>query len=862
MNWEWSKNMNRFTSTIRLSIAFLLLCPFIASGQSRDSIKVVAGKQYDRSWINEWLWGKHYRKEWATPVTMPLFFLDTAAGGLRPYEAGGGRQTKTLHLRNTNDKEYVLRSIDKRFGKALPDIYRGSFVEKILNDQVSIGHPYSAITISPMAEAAGIFHTNPTIGYVPRQQRLDSFNVEFGNTLYLFEQLPDENWQEAPNFANAKNIIGTEKMLQKIFEDNDNVVNQRAFVRARLFDMFIGDWGRHEDQWRWGLAEEGKPNIYEPIPRDRDQAYTKFDGFLLKPMMKLAGINHLQSFGPKIRDIKRFNYPARNLDRKFANEPTLDDWVTTAKDLQNRLTDQVIENAVHRLPPEVYPISGEEIITKLKSRRDRLVEIAKKYYYFLAKKVDVVGSDKNEFFQVRRMDGDKTEVNVYKITKDGEVKSTPIYSRVFDNTQTKEIRLFGLKGNDVFRVDGDVFRGTKVRIIGGPDNDSIINTAKVQKGRHRTEIYDSRRNVITTTGNTELHYTRDTALYGYHYDTYTPDKSGLKPSILYSNEDRFYVSLGYMVRKNQWRKYPFAYEHGVYLHYSISQAAFSLTYKGIINQLIGKWSLSLNANWDAIRWTNFYGLGNETKFETTDRNFYRMRSKEYSAGVGLFRNLGKFQFLSFSTFYQNIKVIDDPERFIAQKINPPKNLYGAKDFIGLQADYNYTKLNDPVVPTNGVDFFATAVAVQNLRADSSFANVSANFDKYFQLSRKFVLVIRGGAATLTGRPEFYQYNWIGGSQRLRGYKRNRFFGKSAVNNNNELQWINNFRSRIFNGKAGLVAFYDIGRVWMPDEQSSKWHPGWGGGILLAPFNKFSLSFTYGMSPELNLFHIRFNRIFL
>jgi hypothetical protein len=79
-------------------------------------------------------------------------------------------------------------------------------------------------------------------------------------------------------------------------------------------------------------------------------------------------------------------------------------------------------------------------------------------------------------------------------------------------------------------VDGDVFRGTKVRIIG---RDLIMTpsliTQKVQKGRHRTEIYDSRGNVITTTGNTELHYTRDTSLYGYHYDTYTPDKSGLKP---------------------------------------------------------------------------------------------------------------------------------------------------------------------------------------------------------------------------------------------------------------------------------------------------------------------------------------------
>jgi hypothetical protein len=38
-----------------------------------------------------------------------------------------------------------------------------------------------------------------------------------------------------------------------------------------------GDWLRRE-----------RPNIYEPIPRDRDQAYTKFDGFLLKPMMKLS----------------------------------------------------------------------------------------------------------------------------------------------------------------------------------------------------------------------------------------------------------------------------------------------------------------------------------------------------------------------------------------------------------------------------------------------------------------------------------------------------------------------------------------------------------------------------------------------
>jgi hypothetical protein len=82
-------------------------------------------------------------------------YLDTAAGGLTPSQAGGGRQSRSLHLQTDNHKQYVLRSIDKSFGRAIPEIYQGTYIETILNDQVSIGHPYAAVTISPMAEAGG-----------------------------------------------------------------------------------------------------------------------------------------------------------------------------------------------------------------------------------------------------------------------------------------------------------------------------------------------------------------------------------------------------------------------------------------------------------------------------------------------------------------------------------------------------------------------------------------------------------------------------------------------------------------------------------------------------------------------------------
>src|SRR5215210_3571482 len=87
-------------------------------------VTVTAGSQYGTSSMHQRLWGNHYRKDWNTPVKVKTFYLDTAAGGLTPYQAGGGRQSKTLRLHNPQGREYVLRSIDKTFGRALPDIYQ------------------------------------------------------------------------------------------------------------------------------------------------------------------------------------------------------------------------------------------------------------------------------------------------------------------------------------------------------------------------------------------------------------------------------------------------------------------------------------------------------------------------------------------------------------------------------------------------------------------------------------------------------------------------------------------------------------------------------------------------------------------
>ena len=159
-----------------------------------------------------------------------------------------------------------------------------------------MSHPYSALGVPLMAQAAGIPHTYPQYLWVPKQPSLDSLNKKYGDKLYLFEQRPAGDWSNADNLGNFKKFIGSDELLDKMYRDNGVQVDQLAFAKARLFDMLTGDWDRHWDQWKWGMIEKGDQKIYEPIPTDRDQAFFKDNGVLLKTVISAAGQKYLQPF--------------------------------------------------------------------------------------------------------------------------------------------------------------------------------------------------------------------------------------------------------------------------------------------------------------------------------------------------------------------------------------------------------------------------------------------------------------------------------------------------------------------------------------------------------------------------------------
>ncbi len=850
----------------KICFLYFLFIPYacLAQDESADTFAyktIRAGAEYKKSNFHQWLWGRNRRREWTTPVTVPVLWLDKEKEKLIPYKKGGGNESKTLRLKSTGGKEYTLHSINKsRSDVVLPD-FKNTFVQDIINDGISMSYPYGAFALPVMENAAGIYHSIPRMVYVPRQPALDSFNDQFGNNLYLLEQRLDGDWSDADNLGNFVDFDAPEDLVARIQNDNSVKLMQFEFIKARLFDMLIADWDRHEDNWRWGTRDTSGVAVYYPVPRDRDQAFYTHNGVLIDRVLSAAGLSYMQNFNYDIPDIWRLNFEEGSMDRFFSNEMTKEDWIHAAKSLQQLIADSVIQSSVEQLPPEIFKISGDELIKKLIARREKLVKYAIEYYLFLAQEVEVTGSRNREYFEVKRINPSQTVMKVFGIDSFGQKMAAPFYSRTFNTSETKEVRIYGIDGNDVYAINGTANK-MRVQIIGGPSRDSITET----DGTKRNHVYDDEENILQTKY-ARLHIKNDSSIHAYEYDSYNYNSSGFAPSIFFNNQDRLYVGFGYGFKKYGWRRKPYATKQLIDVHYSLSQNAFSSSYTALYPQLFAKWNLAFSANYDAIRWTNFYGLGNETSSETADKNFYRIRTREWLAKAGINKNFGKSNF-SINAFFQSVKILNDTDRFVVKIFVPfDTDALENNNYAGAQFAYTYLNVDDSIVPLKGISFSGEANYISNLSHGEFFQKYSGKLQLYIPLFDKFSMAIRNGGAAIIGdgaitnSAEFYEHAILGGPENMRGFRRERFWGKTAFFNSNELRYITNVRTHFLNAKAGLLVFFDDGKVWIPNENSTTLHTAYGCGIMFAPFNLFSGTITYGRSGESSLIQFRINKLF-
>lgn len=441
-----------------------------------DSVLATAGRHYNRhSGFYCLFLGRHYRRVWAAPVRVPVLDLATAApGGLRPGKMGGGYQSISMTLEGSQNREYALRALDKEPSKTLPKVIRPTFVLNVVRDATSAAIPYGALTVPPLARAAGVPHTRPRMVYVrPDETSLGTSSELFRGKIALLEEKYDALASRTPDLAGAVDFDGGETMLKQVYRHPAHYIDQPAFLRARLLDVWLGDWDRHEGQWSWAEFHEAGGRVrYLGIPKDRDQVYFRFDDGLIPWLAARPFIApQFQTFRNEYNNIDGLVYQARFIDQRSLSAMTRADFRRTALDLQRRLPDSVIERALRRLPPAVYALEGARLGAALRARRATLPQAADAYYLTLARSPTLGGTAQAERFVVHRY-ADSTTVRVFYSAK--QARDSLYFRRTFFRHETKCISLDGLGGDDIFEVTTTGHaRPMQLHLYGGEGRDQL-----------------------------------------------------------------------------------------------------------------------------------------------------------------------------------------------------------------------------------------------------------------------------------------------------------------------------------------------------------------------------------------------------
>jgi len=846
----------------------------VVATQLPDSIEVVASEQYNISESGYKWMGENYREVWETQVKAPVFDIGTKKGGLKIVKRGGGQQTFSLRLEDKNGRQYVLRSIDKYVEGAVPEELHKTFAVDLVQDQISASNPYAAPVVAILAEYANIFHTNPEVVYVPNDQHLGIYRRDVAGKLFLFEERPDDDRSDVASFGHSKNIISTEDVLGKMIESPGHFVDEDAVLRARLFDIVINDWDRHEDQWRWAGFERNGQTVYKPIPRDRDQAFFVNEGIIPWIAARKWLLPKIQGFEEYTENMEGQSFNARYFDRSLLTQSSWDEWQRQIDSLRVLLTPEKIDSAMHAFPREVYPVCGPKTTRILKARLENLEPMARKLYLSLKKEVSIPGTEESDYFEIMALADTLLQISGYELKKNGQ-KGRRFYHRTFYVSETRKIHLYGLGGDDRFEVQGNHPSKNELNIIGGKNKDKIISGEELRC--KNIAVYDKKNTEISQelSGRLKSRYDPEALEYDrehFEYDVVYPGVfSGYNP------DDGIFVGGGPVFTKySRYRQQ----RYEILGNYAVATNAFNLYFGAQQSFPLRRVEINFITRYNSPEYAgNYFGMGNETEWEVprSEKEFYRLRMSRFYTELDFIKWLDddKMHKAGPGLFYSFADAEQTTGRFIARLENglTEKEL-AAHAYAGAYFKYELNTLSgmerkteeefagSNTFPTRGMHLNTRVGYFAGLNEETDqFLKVSGDWVTYLSFSQRprVLYALRVGGEKLFGDYAFHEAAMLGRAENLRGYRETRFYGDASLYLNAEVRIrMKQFQTYLLNGTAGVLLFNDTGRVWFDNENSKKWHNGTGLGLWFSPFDMAVVSISYAASHDDQLFNFSVN----
>jgi hypothetical protein len=810
-----------------------------------DTVLVAPGAQYRAGPLYRAFMGSGYRDLWITPVRVPVADLDEYAGGLTPVRVGGGMTTRTLHLDGADGRRYVFRSVDKEPADLLED-FIGTPIEAILRDQVSSFNPSGALVVASLLEAVGVLHVTPRLVVVPDDPRLGEFREEFAGMLALYEERPDDPPPGSAAFAGAQEIVQADRLFEILEEDPRHRVASRELLRGRLVDLIVGDRDRSTNNHLWGRFADGTGGyLWRPIPRDRDQAFVRFDGFLKGLARNYE--TRLVTFGDEYSSIVGLTRNAWDIDRSFLNDISRTDWLETVQEVKDLLTDDVIDRAVRELPAGHYEVLTRDLTRALRARRDRLDEAAEEFYRVVFRYADVHASDSSETVAVERAADGSLHVRI---------ESTGAGARTFERTfapdQTREVRLYLYGGDDVVTVTGDARDLIRLRVIGGGGRDRFVDRSTT--GPAANSFYDNGEATEVESGPGTRWYRRAVSRpFSWHEEERTLDWGHSwipDPRFGYDADRGFVLSAGLTYNRYGFLRSPYSSQVGLRVGWSFGLQEPLLEYRHYFRDVVGGSDLRFEFRWSGMEILDFYGLGNESA-PAGPTSFHRIPHKQIVMSTMIGFGDGESRQLSVGPVLQYLSTDTTGTSSYLRAVQP----YGSGRFgqIGLRAAFELDGRDRQGTPSRGyaleggATYFPEYMNVERGEFGEAHAQAAAYVSPP---GGNPTLALRAQGKKLWGTYPFAESAFLGGATSLRGVHEQRYAGDASVLGSVELRVDVARILFIVPTDFGLIGLADIGRVFLDGEQSNEWHSGFGGGIWLAPLRRSStVHFTVARAEQ-------------
>jgi hypothetical protein len=809
--------------SLALAASTLLPPPSAAAQETR----IAPRASYDADPAKAWFLGDDYRDLWTAPILVPTIDLSRFAGGLTPIRRGGGRQTISLHLRGADGREYTFRSVDKRPAQAQHPDLRGAALAKLIQDQVSSTFPAGNLVAARLSEAAGVLTPQPALFVMPDDPILGEFREEFAGMLGTIEERPNEGEGGSVGFGGFTRIVSTDRMLESLREEPTHVVDARGFLHARLFDLFLGDWDRHGDQWRWARIDTPTGSTWVPIARDRDYAFADYEGVAMD-LVRLAVPNAVR-FRADVEEVDGLVMNAETLDRELLGWLTRTDWEATVTGLQARLTDEAIDAAITAMPPEYQALRGAELASHLRARRDALPTAAGDFYERMARLVELRLTDGPDDVIVERLTDGRVRVEART------AGTATVRARTFEPDDTREIRVDLRGGDDRAHLGGAARRGIRVRVIGGAGEDEMVDASDVAGGGRWTTLHDDDPEDRLRGGRATLIDRRP-----YHEPRGEPrglvripisdfgTRTSLMPIIGHSTTRG--ATFGGSVTRTTYafRHYPFARRITLSARYAPRWSALAVDAAARFESPTGRVGTRATVRASGIDFVRFYGFGNGSPEPTTRREAVTRLERYAGAGEVVVRS-GAFEG-GFGPVLERVRPRPEPGSIVREE-----RPLGWDGWSALGADLRAGFRRGLAIGDS-----ATVLVTGGAGLRTPFRAV----DPYGTIRGSGALTVSFGSAWTHaeaavhgawGAYPFFDAAFVGGRNTLRGFAEDRFAGDAMTRARLETGVDVGRLPVLMNWRTSLFALADIGRVFHPDDPSSRWHAGFGGGVQLSAF---------------------------